>query len=109
MGPFRVLVASLALSSTVAGAAENILVHRDPGCPCCAKWAEQVRQSFGRSVQIMDDPGRSVFSKGLGVPADLKSCHTALINGMVFEGHVPVADIKRVLAQRPKGVRGLAV
>jgi hypothetical protein len=57
----------------------------------------------------MDDPSRSDFSKRLGVPADLKSCHTALINGMIFEGHVPVADMKRVLAQRPKGVRSLAV
>ena len=43
------------------------------------------------------------------MPADLASCHTALIDGMVFEGHVPIDDIRRVLAQRPKGVAGLAV
>jgi hypothetical protein len=45
----------------------------------------------------------------MGVPADLTSCHTAIIDGMAFEGHVPIADMRRALAQKPKGVRGLAV
>ena len=45
----------------------------------------------------------------IGLPADLVSCHTALIDGVAFEGHVPVADMKRVLASKPKGVKGLAV
>jgi hypothetical protein len=43
------------------------------------------------------------------VPAALSSCHTAIIDGMAFEGHVPIADVKRALATRPKGVKGLAV
>ena len=45
----------------------------------------------------------------LGVPADLVSCHTAVIGGYVIEGHVPARDIARLLEQRPKGVKGLAV
>lgn len=44
-----------------------------------------------------------------GVPADLGSCHTAIIDGMTFEGHVPIGDIKRALAIHPKGVTSLAV
>lgn len=47
-----------------------------------------------------------VFS---GLPASLGSCHTAVIDGIVFEGHVPIADMQRVLRMRPAGVRGLAV
>ena len=93
----------------VASAAADIAMHRDPGCGCCEKWAAQVRQQFGRKVQIIDDANRDAFQRRVGVPADLSSCHTAIIDGMAFEGHVPIADMKRALAQHSKGVRGLAV
>jgi hypothetical protein len=92
-----------------ASAAADIAMHRDPGCGCCEKWAAQVRQQFGRKVQIVDDANRAAFQRRVGVPAALASCHTAVIDGMVFEGHVPIADMKRMLAQHPAGVRGLAV
>ncbi|MEA3002347.1 MAG: hypothetical protein QOH81_1135 [Sphingomonadales bacterium] len=106
----RRFCAALALAvPALAVAAAPIAMHRDPGCPCCAKWAAQVRAQFGRQVQIVDDARRAAFLKSQSVPADLASCHTAVIDGMVFEGHVPIADMKRVLAQRPKGVAGLAV
>ncbi len=58
---------------------------------------------------MIDDAKRAAFEKARGVPADLVSCHTAVIDGMTFEGHVPIADMKRVLKQRPNGVSGLAV
>ena len=95
--------------ATAAQAAGPILLHRDPGCGCCEQWAAQVRAQFGRRVAMVDDRQRSAFQRARGVPAALASCHTALIDGMVFEGHVPIGDMKRVLAQRPKGVAGLAV
>lgn len=103
------LSALLLLIPAAASAATNIVMHRDPGCGCCEKWAAQVRQQFGRSVQIVDDANRAAFQRRVGVPANLSSCHTAMIDGMAFEGHVPIADMKRVLAQHPKGIRGLAV
>ena len=107
---FRHAVAALAmLLPASAMAANEIVMHRDPGCGCCAKWAAQVQKQFGRSVRILDDAKRSDLQKRVGLPAELSSCHTALIDGMAFEGHVPVADMKRALAARPKGVRGLAV
>lgn len=93
----------------VASAAADIAMHRDPGCGCCEKWAAQVRQQFGRKVQIIDDANRATLQRRLGVPAQLASCHTAIVDGMAFEGHVPIGDMKRVLAQHPNGVRGLAV
>lgn len=99
----------MALVATPALAASDAVMHRDPGCGCCEKWAAQVRKAFGRSVKVIDDANRPALQRRVGLPAGLASCHTALIDGMAFEGHVPVADMKRVLAAKPKGVRGLAV
>ena len=102
-------VLALALFSTPALAAGDILMHRDPGCGCCEQWAARVRQAFGRNVRIVDDANRTAFQQQVGLPANLVSCHTAIVDGIAFEGHVPIADMRRVLASRPKGVRGLAV
>ncbi|MES2338406.1 MAG: DUF411 domain-containing protein [Pseudomonadota bacterium] len=99
----------LVASPVAASAATAIAMHRDPGCGCCEKWAAQVRQQLGRPVRTLDDPNRAAFQARLGVPADLASCHTAVIDGIVVEGHVPVTDIKRAIAEKPRGVRGLAV
>ena len=103
-----VLLATAAVPG-IALAAGQIVMHRDPGCGCCSQWAAQVRKQFGRSVTIVDDHNRAAFQKRAGVPADLSSCHTAIVDGLVFEGHVPIADMKRLLASRPAGVKGLAV
>lgn len=103
------LILALALFSTSALAAGDIVMHRDPGCGCCEQWAAQVRKAFGRNVQIVDDTNRDRFQRQAGLPANLASCHTAIVDGLAFEGHVPVADMKRLLAAKPKGVRGLAV
>lgn len=103
------LILSLALFSTSALAANDIVMHRDPGCGCCEKWAVQVRQKFGRGVKIVDNANRAALHKKLGMPVNLASCHTAIIDGIAFEGHVPIADMKRLLAAKTPGVRGLAV
>jgi len=100
---------ALALVATPALAASEAVMHRDPGCGCCEKWAAQVRKAFGRSVKVIDDANRPALQRRVGLPAHLASCHTALIDGMAFEGHVPVAGMKRGLAAKPKGVCGLAV
>lgn len=105
----RKLVLALALVAAPALAAQDIVMYRDPGCGCCEKWAVQVRAAFGRNVRIVDDANRSALEARLGVPAALSGCHTAIIDGMAFEGHVPIADMRRVLAAKPAGVRGLAV
>ena len=108
--PMRSAVFALAMLIPAAAiAANDIAMHRDPGCGCCEKWAAQVRRQFGRDVRIVDDAQRAVFQRKAGVPANLGSCHTAIVDGMAFEGHVPIADMKRLLAEHPKGVAGLAV
>jgi len=105
----RLAAALAAAVPTLSLAATTGVVHRDPGCGCCEKWMATVRQQFGRTIQMIDDAQRPAYRARLGVPPGLSSCHTAVIDGMVFEGHVPVADMQRVLRERPRGVTGLAV
>jgi hypothetical protein len=105
----NIFVVLLLTIPAMSSAAADIAMHRDPGCGCCEKWAARVRQQFHRKVRIIDDANRAAFRHRMGVPKDLGSCHTAIIDGMAFEGHVPIGDMKRALAQHPKGVSGLAV
>lgn len=104
---FAAILAFIIPASAIGSS--QILVHRDPGCGCCGKWAAEVKAQLGRQVRIIDDANRAAFQKTRGVPADLASCHTAIVDGMTIEGHVPIVDIKRALASRPKGINGLAV
>lgn len=105
----RLSAALLFLTLPSAVLASDIIVHRDPGCGCCEKWAQAVQARLGRKVVITDDASRAAFQRRAGVPPRLSSCHTAVVDGYVFEGHVPVADMKRLLATHPAGIKGLAV
>jgi hypothetical protein len=90
-----------------AAALPPVLVHKSPTCGCCTAWAEHMRQA-GFSVAIDETQDLEPIRKALGVPAGKGSCHTAEVGGLVIEGHVPAADIKRLLAD-PGDARGLAV
>ncbi|MAT66285.1 MAG: CopG family transcriptional regulator [Gammaproteobacteria bacterium] len=103
------VVAGVVLSAPAPAAPEDtITVHKTPWCGCCGDWVDHLRvEGFDVTVQEHDDlaPVRT----RLGVPLALSSCHTAKVDGYVIEGHVPATDIRRLLLERPKGVRGLAV
>lgn len=86
-----------------------ITVHRDAGCGCCEQWVNALRADGRFAVTMTDDPNMPEFKRQAGVPADLASCHTALVGAYVIEGHVPPNDIARLLASRPADVSGLAV
>jgi len=83
-------------------------VHRDAACGCCGAWASQARGA-GFAATLIDEADLSAVKARLGVPADLASCHTALVDGYVIEGHVPFDQVRRLLRERPEGVAGLAV
>jgi hypothetical protein len=77
------------------------------GCACCVAWAERFTAAgFRAQLHELDDldPVRAAA----GVPADLGGCHTAKVEGYVVEGHVPVAAVQRLLAERP-AILGVAV
>jgi hypothetical protein len=82
-------------------------VHRSPGCGCCHEWEAYLRDQ-GYEVRASDDPDIAAFKASLGVPASSQACHTALIDGYVVEGHVPVAAIEDLLQERP-GIDGIAL
>lgn len=100
------LAASLALVGTAANAA-SMTVMKSPTCGCCAKWIEHVK-AHGFTVKVVETDDIMAVKAKAGVPSKLASCHTTLVNGYVVEGHVPAADIKKLLASKPKA-KGIAV
>lgn len=100
-------IAFAALSLGATAHAATMTVFKSPTCGCCAKWIEHV-EKHGVTVKTINTDEMSAVKKRLGVPAAVGSCHTATIGGYVVEGHVPAADIKRLLATKPKA-RGVAV
>ncbi len=84
-----------------------VTVYKSPTCGCCAKWVEHMRAN-GFEVTVNEMPDVAPIKDKQGVPAELRSCHTALVGGYVIEGHVPADVIKKLLRERPNAV-GLAV
>ena len=84
----------------------RIEVWKDPQCGCCQDWIEHM-QGHGFSFQVHNS-GNDAARARLGLPQELGSCHTALVEGYVIEGHVPAADVRKLLQQRPKAL-GLTV
>lgn len=105
------LAGPVALRAGAAGASTErpgLRVWRDPNCGCCGAWVAHMRAE-GFQVEDSVVPSVAPMRRALGIPADLPSCHAGLVDGIALEGHVPAAAVKRVLADRPAGVRGLAV
>ena len=84
-----------------------VTVWRNPGCSCCGKWVKHLR-SAGFTVTITESDKMSAIKRREGVPDNLQACHTAKVGGYTVEGHVPAADIVRLLSERP-AAKGLAV
>jgi hypothetical protein len=85
----------------------DIVVYRSPSCNCCGKWLEHLKKNNFNVKDIITDDVQSVKNK-YGVLAEMTSCHTAIIDGYVVEGHVPADDIKNLLKTKPKIV-GISV
>lgn len=102
-------VAALVAACTSAAQAAPYVMYRDPGCGCCLGWAAHAREHLSHEVEVREDLPMADVKTRLGVPAVLASCHTTVIEGYVIEGHVPAREIRRLLADRPEDVRGLAV
>ena len=94
-------------SATAPSKEPTITVYKDANCGCCKSWIEHLVK-HGYRVDAKDSPDMTEIKRSLGVPDALTSCHTAVVNGYLIEGHVPAADIARLLKTKPK-VAGLAV
>ena len=98
---------ALTLTTYVQGAEPQINVFKSRTCSCCSKWVEHLRV-HGFTVNVKEVDNTAPYQRQYGVPPKLQSCHTAVVEGYVIEGHVPAADIQRLLKTRPNG-KGLAV
>lgn len=98
----------LAMERQDGEAGPVVQVAKSPACSCCADWVDHL-ESEGFRVEVEDTGDLPSVKRRLGVPGDLSSCHTAVVEGYVIEGHVPAGDIRRLLAERPADVEGLAV
>jgi hypothetical protein len=89
-----------------------IQVYKDPTCGCCSLWVEHLRKA-GFSATVNDVENMDAIKTKHGVPRQTRSCHTAIVGGYVIEGHVPVADVQRLLKERPAivgiGVPGMPI
>ena len=83
-------------------------VYRDPSCGCCEAWAEIARNA-GYQVSVVDHPDMAAIKRQYGVPEKLLSCHTTVIGDYAIEGHVPIEHVRRLLDNRPAGIKGIAV
>jgi hypothetical protein len=101
--------ALLAATSALAHAAgEAITVYKDPNCGCCTAWIEHLREA-GYKVKAIESTDMAAVKKRLGVPKELESCHTGVVDasGQVVEGHVPASALAKLLAT--PSVKGVAV
>lgn len=103
--------AAVALSSgfpvPALAALPSIAVWKAASCGCCQGWVKHMRAA-GFPVQVTEMDDVSPVKLRQGVPAALQSCHTAVVDGYVLEGHVPAPAVVRLLAERPRA-KGLAV
>ena len=90
-----------------SGAAPMVQVYKSPTCGCCANWVKHLQQ-HGFKTQVTETENVADIKAQHKVPARAQSCHTAVVDGYVLEGHVPASDVQRLLKERP-AVIGLAV
>lgn len=106
---WKLLIITLALSLQIPAFAANIPVklYRNPNCGCCDAYAQYLR-SNGFNVEVIDTFDAASLHKKYSVPEALEGCHTAVIQGYVFEGLIPAEYIKRVVSEH-RPVKGLSV
>ena len=85
----------------------NATVYHSPDCNCCGGWIDHLKAQ-GFQITDFSTPDIETVKQKYNVPDNLSSCHTAIVNGYVIEGHVPANDIKRLLQEKPN-VTGLSV
>ncbi len=87
--------------------AQQVTIYKNPSCGCCSKWVKHLEDN-GFEASTHDVAQVDIYKEKFGLPHGLGSCHTAIVEGYLIEGHVPAQDIKRLLQERPQA-KGLAV
>jgi hypothetical protein len=85
-----------------------LAVYKDPSCGCCEAWIAHMKGN-GFTPAVTSTREMAAVKRARRVPEALASCHTALVGAYVIEGHVPAADVKQLLAQKPHDIIGLTI
>ncbi|WP_245593394.1 DUF411 domain-containing protein [Azospirillum halopraeferens] len=102
-----VVIGTPVLTTAPAAAGTVVEVWKSPSCGCCGAWIDHMKEAgFTLRVHDMDDVWPLKMARG--VPETMGSCHTAEVGGYLLEGHVPAADVRRMLSEKP-AIKGLAV
>ena len=101
------LVSACHVGSTAAQVLPEVAVYKDALCGCCSQWVEHLK-THGFPATSTDVDDLDAVKAQHNVPSRVRSCHTAVVDGYVIEGHVPAADIQKLLKERP-AIAGLAV
>jgi hypothetical protein len=107
LAALTILGGGLAAGRSAVAAGTLLEVYKSPWCGCCGAWIEHMQEA-GFVVEVQDVDDLAPLKAMLGIAPELQSCHTALVDGYVLEGHVPAREVARLLAERPVAT-GLAV
>jgi len=107
-GAFALLIGVLlSWYSPTAATARTVTVYKNPSCLCCGDWVDHMRAA-GFEVDVQDVDDLATIKRENGVMPEHGSCHTALVDGYVIEGHVPADLVQKMLDERPE-IAGLSV
>jgi hypothetical protein len=101
------IFSALLMILPLTAAGPQVAVFKLRTCSCCAKWIEHLKAN-GFEVTVQEVDSTAEYETKYGVPQQLRSCHTAVVDGYTIEGHVPAQEIQRLLKERPNA-KGLAV
>lgn len=108
-GSVSALAWIIGLPTFAASGPIAIHVRKDPDCGCCTAWIEVLQaEGFAVTVELLSPEELVQWKLAQGIPEAMVSCHTAEAGGYLIEGHVPPADLRRLLAEKPDAV-GLSV
>ncbi|KUE78270.1 DUF411 domain-containing protein [Aeromonas schubertii] len=99
------MMAGVAAFSAVAG--QSMTVYESPYCGCCKGWVKHMEEN-GFDVKVVETNDLATVKARYGIRPELSSCHTGIVEGYVVEGHVPAADVKRLLKEKP-AIQGLTI
>ena len=109
MRQLKTLLFALLIGPALPALASGIPVklYKNPNCGCCNIYVDYLK-SNGFDVEAVNTTDLVSVNKKYGVPAALEGCHTAIINGYIFEGLIPVEYVKRVLNEH-RPIKGISL
>jgi len=94
-------------SGQAALGGKEIMVYKTPTCGCCGAFISYLKKK-DVAVKMENVANLDAVKRQYGVPSELSSCHTSIVDGYVVEGHVPLEAIEKLLSERPN-IKGIAL